>query len=183
MPARSMRSPRSPTSRAGCATPDGAVREWESSDSPSLSIGSPRRGTPGSPVRRSASRGLAASGVAVREAELVARDLEHIALVDPLVVDPHPLVDDAQGRSEILEVVLAVSRDHRSVLGRHVAAIEHEIADLRVVSDHERLAVHRVALAGADDVQRVLRWPAGHELPVLFADLAGQRLGELAPAQ
>src|SRR6185295_6105394 len=37
------------------------LSEWEPSASPSLSIGSPRRGTPGSPIRRSAARGLAAS--------------------------------------------------------------------------------------------------------------------------
>src|SRR5512132_516564 len=44
----------------------GILREWESFDSHSLSTGSPRRGTPGSPVRRSAARGLAASALATR---------------------------------------------------------------------------------------------------------------------
>src|SRR4051794_19784303 len=67
---------------------------------------------------------IARSVSAVREPQLVVAQMEHVALVDALVVDAHALVVDAVRRPEVLDIERAVAANHRRVLARDVAVLD-----------------------------------------------------------
>src|SRR5690606_33193320 len=83
---------------------------------------------------------------AVGEPELVVTEVEHVPLVDALVVDAHALVVDAVRRPEVLDVERPVATDDGRVLARDVAVLDRQVGRLAAATDDELVLGHGVAL-------------------------------------
>src|SRR3982751_2305338 len=100
---------------------------------------------PGSPAS-GASTSRSALLPLVGEAKLVITEVEHVALVDALVVDAHPLEVDPVGRPEVLDEVGAVAADDRRVLAGDVSILDRQVGGFRSPADDELILVDAVLL-------------------------------------
>src|SRR5690349_15910099 len=127
-------------------------------------------------LERPTTRGINPS--AVREAEVVIADAEHVTLGDLLPRDPLAVVLDAVGRAHVdHEVDAVLVLDHR-VLAGHVRVLQREVARLLAAADDEAILRHADLLALVDDAE--LRALRGERAVVSTTDAATRNRGHRA---